>query len=88
MPNIALHWMLEKASACGLRVDRAGLASRSPDPNDRMHQSFSGFWKMRGSRTRKIPEGALIHGSVMERLESSRVTYDPKNLPPDHTVVS
>ena len=80
--------MLEKASARGLRVDRAGLASRNPDPHDKMHQSFSGFWKMRGSRTRKIPEGSLIHGSVLERLESSKVSYDPKNLPVNHTVVS
>ena len=88
LSNIALRWMLEKASACGLRVDRAGLASRRPDPHDKMHQSFSGFWKMRGSRTRKIPEGALIHRSVLERRESSRVTYNPKNLPVNHTVVS
>ena len=88
LSNIALHWMLEKASARGLRIDRAGLASRHPDPHDKMHQSFSGFWKMRGSRTREIPDGALIHRSVLERRESSRVTYDPKNLPADHTVVS
>ena len=32
LSNVALHWMLGKASTCGLRVDRAGLASAPPRP--------------------------------------------------------
>ena len=35
LSNIALHWVLEKAAARGLKVDRAGLASRRPEPLDR-----------------------------------------------------
>ena len=81
LSNVALHWMLGKAAACGLRIDRAGLALRRPDPHDRMHDSWTGIWKVRGRRARKIPEGARIHRSVLERMESSGAGYRPKNLP-------
>ena len=87
LSNVALHWMLGKARDCGLRVDRAGLASRPPDPHDTMHRSWIGIWKARPRRTRKIPEGARIHRSVLERRDGGRVRYDPKNLPANPTVV-
>ena len=88
LSNVALHWMLEKAAACGLRIDRTGLALRCPDPHDRMHDSWTGIWRVRGRRTRKIPEGARVHRSVLERLESSRARYRPKNLPKKYVEVS
>lgn len=88
LSNVALHWMLGKAAACGLRIDREGLAFRRPDPHDRMHDSWTGIWKARGRRTRKIPEGARIHRSVLERLGSSKAGYRPKNLPKKHVEVS
>ena len=87
LSNIALHWMLRKAAACGVRMNRAGLASRPPDPHDVMHRSRSGIWLARPARTRKIPEGARVHCSVLERMESSRVDYDPGNLPANPVVV-
>ena len=88
LANIALHWMLDKAVARGLKVDRAGLASRRPDPHDEMHESWSGIWRARPRRTRKIPEGARVHRSVLERRDSDRVRYDPKNLPANPVVMS
>ena len=87
LSNVALHWMLEKAAAYGLRIDAAGLASRRPDPLGVMHQSYAGIWKARPRRTRKIPELARIHRSVVKRLESSRISYRPKNLPAKPVVV-
>ncbi len=39
------------------------------------------------SRVRKIPEGALVHGSVFERRDGGRVPYAPKNLPENPTRV-
>ena len=87
LANVALHWMLAKAAARGLRVDRAGLAERRPDPHDRLHRSVSGLWRARPSRAREIPAGARVNRSVIERLESSRVDYRPKNLPRDRLVV-
>ena len=88
LSNVALHWMLGKAAACGLRVDRAGLASRPPDPHDTMHRSRAGIWKARPRRTRKIPEGARVHRSVFDRRAGGRVRYDPKNLPANPTMVA
>ncbi len=87
LSNLALHWMLEKAAARGLRIDRTELASRRADPLGVMHQSYTGLWKARGRRTRKIPEGARIHRSVFERLESSGARYHPKNLPAHPVIV-
>ena len=87
LSNVALHWMLGKAGDCGLRVDRAGLASRRPDPHGTMHQSWAGIWKTRPCRTRKVSEGARVHRSVFERRDGGRVRYDPKNLPANPTVV-
>ena len=87
LSNIALHWMLRKASGCGLRVKERELAERRPDPHDRIHRSCTGFWKVRGSRTRRIPEGARIHESVFERMDSPHNRYEPGNLPARHVVV-
>ena len=87
LSNVALHWMLGKAAGCGLRVDRAGLAARRPDPHGTMHRSWAGIWKARPRRTRKVPEGARVHRSVFERRDGGRVRYDPKNLPANPVVV-
>ena len=87
LSDIALHWMLDKAVACGLRVKTDELAARRPDAHDKLHQSFSGFWKMRGSRTRTITEGARIHSSVFERMDNPAASYQPRNLPGEYLVV-
>ena len=82
LSNVALRWMVEKAVACGLRVNREKLAGYPPDPHDRMHRSFTGIWKFRGQRTRKIPEHARIHESVFDRMERPENRYRPRNLRP------
>ena len=87
LANLALHWMLGKAVACGLRIDGHALAGYRPDPHGRLHPSFTGFWKIRGSRTRKVPEGARIHRSVFERIDEPRNRYEPGNLPARQVVV-
>ena len=88
LSNVALHWMLGKARDCGLRIDRAGLASHPADPHGTMHRSWTGIWKARPRRTRKIPEGARVHRSVFDRRDGGRVRYNPKNLPVNPVVVS
>ena len=87
LSNVALHWMLGKAAERGLRIDRSALDRRIPDPHGRIHQSFNGFWKMRGTRRRKTPEDARIHRSVIERQERPDNGYRPHNLPATCTVV-
>ena len=84
LSNVALRWMVGKAVACGLRVNREKLAGYPPDPQDRMHRSFTGIWKFRGQRTRKIPEHARIHESVFERMDRQENRYHPRNLPAEY----
>lgn len=87
LSNIALQWMTKKAIACGMEVDVAGLARYSGNPHDEKHESYSGFWKFRRSRTRKIPDGARIHRSVIERMAREANRYEPKNLPRNYQEV-
>ena len=87
LSNIALRWMIGKAVACGLRVSREKLAGYQPDPHDKIHRSFTGFWKFRGQRTRRIPEHARIHESVFERIAGPENKYHPRNLPANYCQV-
>lgn len=87
LANIALTWMMAKAKAAGLEVDDARLSEFQGDPHDKIHQSYGGFWRFRGSRVRKIPEGALLHRSVIDRMNDPANRYHPKNLPTHYTVV-
>lgn len=87
LSNISLQWMLTKAKSCGLDIYDE-LASTMPgDHNDKIHESYTGFWKFRGSRRRKIPEGSLIHKSVFNRMSNPANKYKPKNLPDDYSIV-
>lgn len=91
LSDVALEWMLARATAQGLKVKAdyalAVVPSPKPDPEDQQHESFSGAWCLLGSRRRTIPEGSLIHDSVVERLESTKANYRPKNLPDDETTL-
>ncbi len=87
LSNITMQWMLQKAKSAGLDIDDALVATMPGDHNDKIHESYSGFWKFRGSRARKIPEGALIHKSVIDRVNNPANKYKPKNLPDDYSVV-
>ncbi|MEX0960755.1 MAG: DUF2235 domain-containing protein [Burkholderiales bacterium] len=87
LSNIALHWMMGKAKQCGLDIDDNELQKRPPNPHDKLTESYSGFWKFRGSRTRKIAEGSRIHKSVKERMNNPANKYQPKNLPQNYVEV-
>ncbi len=87
LSNITIQWMLKKAKSAGLDVDENLVAMLHGNHDDKIHESYSGFWKFRGSRTRKIPEGALIHKSVFDRISNPANKYKPKNLPEDYSVV-
>lgn len=87
LSNIALQWMLKKAKDSGMQVDEGAAAGYVADPHGEIHESYAGFWKIRGSYRRKIPEGALIHPSVVERTKKVSNKYAPKNLPANYHVV-
>jgi hypothetical protein len=81
-----MQWMLKKAQSAGLDVDEGLAATMHGNHNDKIHESYSGFWKFRGSRARKIPEGVLIHKSVFDRMNNPANKYKPKNLPDDYSI--
>jgi len=88
LSNIALTWILKKARAQGMAFDETKLSTQfRGNPSDKIHESYSGFWKFRRSRRRKIPDGAHIHESVKARIDDPRNNYKPRNLPNNPTYV-
>lgn len=79
LSNIALHWMMGKAKARGLKISAAELNKRKPNPHDKLHDSRTGFWNFRGKNVREVPNGSNVHKSVFERIDG-RKRYDPENL--------
>lgn len=80
LSNITLAWLMEKAEGAGLRL-RPGWRDGVPGyPMETIHESRTGFWKLWREAPRRIPEGALIHPSVRERMDAGR--YKP-NFPKD-----
>ena len=87
LSNLTLHWMLGKAAECDLRLNRDKLAEYKPNAHDPAHDSYDGFWKLRGRKTRLIPPRARIHRSVFERMKSGANDYSPTNLPEEYDTV-
>ena len=88
LSNIALHWMMGKARACGMHVDEEALRHERHLGNalGTMHDSCTGFWQFRGSRPRTIPDGAHIHRSVIARMNDEGSSYTPE-LPENRVIV-
>ena len=90
LSDSALKWMLLKAQAAGIRL-RDGWDSKEkidPDPTDKdlQHESRQGFYRLWWKVQRKIPEQALIHQSVFDRMNVG-IGYNPLNLPKVYSVV-
>ena len=79
LSNIALHWMMTKAQADGLKISVSELKNRKPDPNDKLHNSKTGIFAIRGEYVRPIPKGSKVHKSVFDRI-AGPARYDPENL--------
>lgn len=83
LANIALRWMIDKATGAGLEFHDGRVKEFVPNPNDELHESDEGwFWKIRGTEKRPIWPGARVHESVKKRKN-----YTPK-LPKNHKLVS
>ena len=83
LANISLHWMLGKAEAAGMEVDRRRLrgARYRPDPHGDSQESHTGFWRFRGEHVRDLPAGSKVHASVWTRRSERANGYRPPNLP-------
>jgi len=88
LQGIALAWMMDKASQCDLRLKDGWQDGLNQDAAVDMHDSSTSFpWFIPGLRKeREIPEGALVHQSVIDRAEK-RADYRPK-LPNNRRIVS
>lgn len=87
LSSIALCWMIEKAKAAGLKVNNKILQQRQNErkADGKIHESYKGFWVFRRDKIRMIPENALIHQSVEDRMNAVK-KYRPK-LPGSYTLV-
>lgn len=87
LSDIALIWMMQKAEGVGLRLRNGWDSELRPDPNGVLHESRKGFWRVWRPATRKIPNGALIHQSVIDRSSDKNTNYEPQ-LPQEFDIRS
>jgi uncharacterized protein (DUF2235 family) len=85
LSDIAFAWMMDKASACGLRLKDRWTTALKQDALDVMHESRVGCWRLWPAIVRGIPEGAKIHKSVIDRMAKDK-DYNP-TLPQNYEIV-
>lgn len=83
LSHIALRWMAERASACGLELDQNYLNSVCSENNEMcLHNSFSGAMRLLGAHPRPIGVtnfDETLHNSAEQRFINNP-DYRPKNL--------
>ncbi|HTT44049.1 MAG TPA: DUF2235 domain-containing protein [Steroidobacteraceae bacterium] len=86
LANEALHWMVEKATLCGLEFSESYLAHYLPCFNSVLNDSMTVMYRLIGEHVRPVgvqPRGCeQIHRSVLDRLGLAALGYDPPNLSP------
>ncbi|EPC04090.1 hypothetical protein L861_01925 [Litchfieldella anticariensis FP35 = DSM 16096] len=92
LAEISLQWMVERAKAQGLRFNEDIKPLQPADPTAMLHDSLATpggrmlKWLHLGARPRMIPEGALIHEGVDQRL--AHCDYQPSSLPGHYITVA
>lgn len=87
LSDIALIWMMDKASGCDLRLKKDWLTRLNPNVKGKMHDFWRLSWIIYGwPTTRKIRDDVKIHQSVTDRMKKID-TYRPR-LPEGYTTVS
>ncbi len=84
LSDIAFAWMMDKAAAAGLRLHPHWQQDLRQDCRGALHPSRVGAWKLLGKSRRRIPPGALVHQSVLDRMAAG-LGYMPE-LPADYRV--
>ena len=79
----ALRWMVSKAEACGLSMNKAYLKSlKDPEWTEKLHNSYTGIYPALGEFIRPIGvtnSDETLHPSAKLRVNTRR-TYTPRNL--------
>jgi uncharacterized protein (DUF2235 family) len=86
LSDIALAWMLDKAESCELRLKDGWRARLVQDPLGPSHASWRVWLKWIVPIRRKVPTGAMVHQSAIDRM-TDKPDYRPR-LPDDRHVVS
>jgi uncharacterized protein (DUF2235 family) len=91
LANITLEWMIAQVIKHGIRF-KSEVPDKLPvpDPCAKKHDEYKkGIWWLLGSKQRKIPEGAMIHKAVEDRMTrcQSDHGYKPENLPTSYSLV-
>lgn len=73
LSHCAIRWMVDEATACGLRFEPFLLEAIQPNPLDRMHDERTGIYRARPADVRVI-QGPL-HQSVRTRWEADAYGY-------------
>jgi hypothetical protein len=89
LSDIALKWMVDEAMGQGLWIRPRAYADmvkalEGVDPAGPIHVN-KGLWGLLGPGSRQVPDGAIVHGSVQERLDS--VESYRNRVPAQNTVV-
>ena len=79
--DITLGWMLRHAQSKGLVLRDEWRESLRPDPSGKIEPSHRQVWRLLPTDLRRIPEGAKVHQSVLQRIADSSSHYRPANLP-------
>lgn len=85
LSDVALNWMMEKASACGLEFNSEIVTTKlRPDPLGYLHNSMTGFYRLTRGYTRSIgaiaPQTESVHEAAVARFEDPSAQYAPENL--------
>ena len=88
LPHLPFVWMMDKAVKGGLKLKDGWRNGLSRDSDTDIHDSCKFFpWVIFGMRKRrKIPDGALVHQSVIDRRQK-RTDYHP-DLPDNMNIVA
>lgn len=81
LANEALHWMVEKAEACGLQFDSAHLGHYKACFNSTLNDSMSLMYR---SMVREVGvgrgDGQCVHQAALDRTALPDLEYAPQNL--------
>lgn len=78
LSDITLEWMLLNATGCGLVLEKTAREGIKPEPEDELHKSRTGFWRVWRPVHRQIPDGASVHRSVLDRRDNPATEYSSK----------
>lgn len=69
LSDITFAWMIDKIAYCGLRLKENWYHNLNQNPAGLMHESRTGMWRLQKPVVRRIPEGARVHQSVLDRMK-------------------